>query len=202
MSTGVETEIPCVVLISGDPVPDEALAEQLQIRRWRAMPTASANLAMAELCLLAAGCGAEDLGGRREGPVLVIVPPVAADGSYRPKDLVEAVRAYVPSASVWLYINGGLSAICGAAAAVPASSDAPRHAETDDQRRGTRVDHADSREEPDLHLVGTGHPSPERPVEPTPAEDIPASDDAGCSRITAEELEMLFHGEQDERGPI
>jgi hypothetical protein len=90
--------------------PDERLAALLDERQWEAVAIDDPHLALAELCVrerLEVSRSAWGL-ARAGELALVISPSKADDEATQTRQLFNAVRTYVPRASVWLFASGEL----------------------------------------------------------------------------------------------
>jgi len=207
--SNAEANACCVVFSPPGRGIDEPLSDQLDARNWRATPVDDPHLAMAELCLLDRTAQARRASGDADSGelALVIVPPQAGDAPCNLKDLVAAVKRYLPDTSVWLYMHGGLSSLkTGAGRPGPehTSGDAADTTEPDAEslHRRSRPTSAPptSARPPDLHLAGAGREAPA--LAPADAAGLEDEDLASAQpRITAEELEMLFEHDPNRETP-
>ncbi|MDY7110624.1 MAG: hypothetical protein SYC29_18480 [Planctomycetota bacterium] len=197
----------CIVLGSrGGRLPDE-LRARMDDRGWRPVIIEEPHLAMAELCLRdhARRTRSAADGAKAEPPVLVLAGPGAGGGVSGLRAMFDAIRRWLPDASIWLYANEELLPLFGARLSGAGAGDQPT---VDPQTTGQRSSEANRAAAP------PAVPRVLRLTEPIAAADVGggeeeleededvAEDEPG--RITAEELEMLLQRgpEPDERaGP-
>lgn len=151
-------------------------------------------LAMAELCLHDHARRSLSALGRDggEAPVLVLAGPAAGGGISRMRDMFEAVRRYLPHASIWLYANEELLPLLGAKIhPTEAGDETPADSGVVTQAEGGPGAIGAARHSP-RHLRLT---EPLTAPTPSPDEDRPSEDETDedeSARITAEEIEMLL----------
>jgi hypothetical protein len=195
----------CILLGPRGGMLHEELRSRLDDHGWRPIIVEDPHLAMAELCLRdhARRSRGAMTGSRSEPPALVLAGPAVGGGVNGLREMFQAIRRWLPEASIWLYANEELLPLFGA--------------KLTRGEEGDQVDHAPKttvhREWDAMpRVTGPATPRTLRLTEPIAAaadaadENEPPDDDMEeaedeAGRITAEEIEMLLQREPttDER---
>jgi len=111
----------CVVLAPNAEGVNEPLRSQLEQRHWTALTVGDPLMAMVELCLLERARSSRTAWGLSsvDGATLIVVDPNEWSNF---GGMLEAIRQYLPTASVWSFEDGVLRCI-----AAPTSDEALGH---------------------------------------------------------------------------
>jgi hypothetical protein len=176
----------CVVLAPPEVNLDEALRARLREHGWRTMTVHDPHIALAELCLQERLQASRSAWGLQRAEQLALVLALGgSEAAERVSMLVNAVRRYVPAASIWKYEDGALRLIdAGIRPESPANTGEPA--------------------DPALIPFSTGsiastHDASSRETR-SAASSPDGPDDDDSARVTADELAMLLARDQ-EGGP-
>jgi hypothetical protein len=195
----------CVVLTPRGGMLHEALRSRLDDRGWRPVVVEDPHLAMAELCLRdhARRSRAAVSDAMAEPPVLVLAGAAARAGGLR--EMFQAIRRWLPDASVWLYANEELLPLVGAKVNLGEGDDR-RDAGAGSSLPGERNRTGAAGVSAPPHTLRLTGPitGPAETGEERESSEDEGDDEDEQSRITAEEIRMLLQREpesDEQHGP-